>query len=89
MSRPIPDPVQQTVRDLAERMTYFAEAADNGGSWMTLQTWLVSMRPQFDMLLDIGFKDIPNAARMTITQEAQDRIAQSFVVPDSLEGQGE
>ena len=27
MSRPIPDPVQQTVRDLAERMTYFAEAA--------------------------------------------------------------
>lgn len=82
----IPDPVQVTVRDLAERMECFIEAAD-AGSWIQLQTWLLSMRPGFDTLLDIGLDGgVPRGARMTITPATQERIAQSFVVPDSLEG---
>lgn len=78
----IPAGVQLTVRELAERMKCFVERAENGGSWMELQTWLLAMRPGFDLLDGI---DMPRTARMSISPQRQDEIAADFTVPDTID----
>lgn len=82
MSSEIPDGVQLTVKELAARMECFVERANNGGSWIELHTWLLAMRPGFELLVE-GM-DLPRSARMTISPERQDEIAKGFTVPDNF-----
>jgi hypothetical protein len=84
MASEIPEGVQSTVTDVAERMEHFTERARNGGSWIELQTWLLSMQPGLETLLEIGLAGIRGSARMRIAPERQEEIASSFTVPDSI-----
>jgi hypothetical protein len=86
MPAPIPEPLQEVVLEFAKRAEFFAESAKAGGSWMQLQTWLVSMQPGYDLLTSIGFDGCPRNARMAIAPEKIEEIVKNFSVPDSLEG---
>jgi hypothetical protein len=86
MSSELPEPVQAAVRDLAKRAGNFVERAETGGSWIQLQTWLISMRPGYDALLQIPLDAYPRSARMTIDPERIEQILRDFTVPDSPEG---
>ena len=85
MPAPIPEPLQAVVLEFAKRAEFFAESARSGGSWMQLQTWLISMRPGYDLLSAVG-DNCPRNARMTIAPEKIEEIVKNFSVPDSLEG---
>lgn len=80
----MPDIPQAIVNDLASRAEGFVERARNGGSWIELHTWLVSMQPSYDALLGIGMDGLPRTARMPIPTETQEAIMAEFEVPDSV-----
>lgn len=80
----IPGPVQETMRDLAERSSEFVKIVEGGGSWMAAYTWLLGMAPRVEALLDIGLDGIPPSSRVTLTPEQQARVASTFTVPDTV-----
>lgn len=85
----IPEPVQKVVADLAGRAEHFVHSARNGGSWIEIYTWLLAMKPGYDMLYDIGMDGIRRTSRMTIEQARQDEIMHQFAVPDTIPDEGD
>lgn len=79
----IPQPVQETLRDLAKSARYLADDVENGASWTRIYTWLLSMEPRLTTLLDIGLDGIPRSARLDIDGERQEQIMADFDIPDT------
>lgn len=85
MSSEIPEDVQRAVHDLAARASNFVERAHNGGSWMELQVWLVSMRPNYDLLVELAERGAVNrTARMRIDPARIEQIVATFTVPNTV-----